>query len=618
MEKKTLSNILDGKVFQIPDYQRGYAWEEKQWKDFVLDIDALIDEDVNSHYTGTIVIYQPQKCPKETYGTRQLDLVEIVDGQQRLTTCTLYLSIIIHELIKNGFNEYSENISTFLYSGSKCKLKLNNETDLFFYDLICKGVSNIKEKTIHQKRIMQAYQYFKNHISEQIIARENYDYLSKLFNAIVDKLNFSFYVIEEESEIGMTFELMNSRGKDLSSMELLKNYLMYWVYRNITDDSEKQNFTDYINNTWKNVYYNISICNGSESQCLRIAWTIFVKYLPKYWSGYSGFKDEDVIPIRDFSKKSKDDVKTFIKQFIDGLTIISKHYSYIINPNEEKNLKNEYFYLSKITNAGNIANFLPIMVAVRINWERQLIKEEEYINLLKVLELYSYRVFLWEGKRSNAGMSQFYRWSNEYYNEKSNLENIIKSIYETINWYSNENKFRKMISDEFYGWYNNRRLLKYTLFEYELHLLKGKSQPKLRWDELTDSTIEHILPQNPKKDSYWFKVWDKGNIKLLLHDISNLTLTKDNSHYLNFEFLRKKDGIDNEGNKISDYYYADSNIKQEREIAKYNDWRPEDCKERRIKLINWIIKSWGIEDNLSLDNEIIIDEDEDTVFKDID
>ena len=35
MEKKTLSNILEGKIFQIPDYQRGYAWEAKQWKDFV-------------------------------------------------------------------------------------------------------------------------------------------------------------------------------------------------------------------------------------------------------------------------------------------------------------------------------------------------------------------------------------------------------------------------------------------------------------------------------------------------------------------------------------------------------------------------------------------------------
>jgi hypothetical protein len=43
MEKKTLSIIMQEKIFQIPDYQRGYAWEEKQWKDFVLDIDELLN-----------------------------------------------------------------------------------------------------------------------------------------------------------------------------------------------------------------------------------------------------------------------------------------------------------------------------------------------------------------------------------------------------------------------------------------------------------------------------------------------------------------------------------------------------------------------------------------------
>ena len=99
MEKKTLSNILEGKIFQIPDYQRGYAWEAKQWKDFVQDIDALIDDKIISHYTGTIVIYQPITKPTENYGTKKLEIVDIVDGQQRLTTCSLYLSIIIKELI---------------------------------------------------------------------------------------------------------------------------------------------------------------------------------------------------------------------------------------------------------------------------------------------------------------------------------------------------------------------------------------------------------------------------------------------------------------------------------------------------------------------------------------
>ena len=171
MEKKTLSNILEGKIFQIPNYQRGYAWEIKQWKDFVQDIDALIDDEIISHYTGTIVIYQPNTKPAEYYGTKKLEIVDIVDGQQRLTTCSLYLSIILKELIKCGQEDFNAEIPIYLYSRSKSKLRLNNDTADFYLDLISKGVSNIEANSVHQKRIYQAYCFLEQHIEKQLVIR---------------------------------------------------------------------------------------------------------------------------------------------------------------------------------------------------------------------------------------------------------------------------------------------------------------------------------------------------------------------------------------------------------------------------------------------------------------
>ncbi len=590
MEKKTLSNILEGKIFKIPDYQRGYAWEEKQWKDFVLDIDALIDDKIISHYTGTIVIYQPTNKPTENYGTKKLEIVDIVDGQQRLTTCSLYLSIIIKELIKKGNDDFNADIPIHLYSGSNSKLRLNNDTSDFYLDLITKGVSNIESNSVHQKRIFDAYSYLKLHIEEQLKVRNDKgeEYLRDLFDAIIRKLNFSFYPIEIESEIGMTFELMNSRGKDLSSMELLKNYLMYWVYRNIIDSSEKEDFTKIINKTWKEVYVNISKCNGSESQCLRIAWTLFVSYTPKNWDGYNGFKSDDVIPLRNFTKKSKDEVKEFLLKFVDGLALISKHYSAVIKPTDKTSDQKELVLLTKIRNAGNIANYLPLLVAARIKRENKDVDDNEYIDFLKSIETFSYRVFLWEGKRSNAGISKFYRWADDVFSSKHNLKSITEWIYGTINFYSQENSFRKSLKEDFFDWYQWKRLLKYTLFEYELFLLDGKNKPKLMWEELTDSTIEHILPQNPNSNSNWLKKWKNEESGKYLHDISNLVLTKDNSRYSNFEFLRKK------GTSGSGYSYSNSDIKQEREISKFEDWTPINCKHRREVLIDWIIQTWGI------------------------
>ena len=83
MKNRRLDSIIAGYVLRIPDYQRGYAWSEKQWKEFVEDIDALIDEQVNSHYTGTIVLYVPrdnQKVELCQYGIDKYPIVEIIDG----------------------------------------------------------------------------------------------------------------------------------------------------------------------------------------------------------------------------------------------------------------------------------------------------------------------------------------------------------------------------------------------------------------------------------------------------------------------------------------------------------------------------------------------------------
>jgi hypothetical protein len=608
MNKETLSSILQGKLFYIPDYQRGYAWETKQWNDFITDIDALIDEEVKNHYTGTIVIFQKDTKPTENYGIDKLEIVDIVDGQQRLTTCCLYLSILMSELIKKGLTEYEDKKQVYLFKGSKCKLHLNNDTNNFFFDLLTKGTTNTTAITVHQKRLNEAYIHLKKHIENQEQNRTNYiEYLQNVYDAITRKLNFTFYTIDKESEIGMTFELMNSRGQDLSILELLKNYLMHWIYRNEKVDNEQEDLTMTVNKAWKEVYTNISIPKGKEDQCLRIAWTLYCSHTPKYWEGYVGFKKNWVIPLRDFSKKSKDATKDFISIFANGLAEVSKHYAIIISPAIDKTTENEFKWLSKIHNAGNIANFLPLLVASRINFSKNIITELQYINIIRALELYAFRVFLWQGKRSNAGISILYRWAVEVFTSKIDIDKLPQFIEGLINWYSSETNFQDNINKPF-NWYGRRNLLKYCLFEYELKLLqdegKGKT-PKLQWSDLSDATIEHILPQTPDERSHWKAVWTEPEIITYLHDIGNLVLTENNSNYRNFDFSRKK-GSSGEG-----FSYANSDIRQERKISSFADWTAVECKQRHDELIKWMIQRWGIIASAPISIEISEDEDDD-------
>ena len=436
-------------------------------------------------------------------------------------------------------------------------------------------------------------------------------YLKELHHAITQKLLFTFYTIEEECEIGMTFELMNSRGKGLSVLELLKNYLMHWVSRNETDEEMRRTVTTLINKDWKDTYTNLATRMGDEDHCLRVAWTLYCSYPPANWIGYDGFKGNDYMPLRNFAKRTKADTKAFIVRFADGLAEISSHYARITNPTVGNALsRDELLWLTKIHHTGNIANFLPLMVAARKHRESRSISEQDYIALLKALECFAYRVFLYDGRRSNAGKSSFYRWGYEIFTQPQTLHDVTAGVNDLTRYYATEESFnRKNATPD--NWYGTLHLLKYTLFEYELHLLttegKGK-QPLLTWEQLNDSTIEHILPQTPEENSHWKSVWNSDRFKTCLHDVANLVLTQNNSNYRNFEFSRKK------GTPGQSPSYINSDIRQERKISIFPDWTPKEFMERRSELVAWIDDRWKTEGGHSATPLEVVDEaDEDGI-----
>ena len=612
MDKKTLTSLFVDYLFQIPDYQRGYAWEWLQLIDFIQDIDALVDDGLTGHYTGTVVVYCGSNAKMQDYGTKRLTVADVVDGQQRLTTACLYLSIIIHTLITRGEKDYERDVSEFLYAGSVCKLTLNNNTANLFYDLIKTGRPNTTPKLPHEKRLLAAHYAFQKHLTDQLKNRgENgIDYLKKLHRALTQGLNFTFYTIEEECEIGMTFELMNSRGKDLSVLELLKNYLMHWVSRNEIEQAERTTLTALINKNWRDTYTNLGECGGDEDQCLRVAWTLYCNHSPGNWFGYIGFKQDEYMPLRNFTKRSKADTKAFISKFADALAEVSSHYAIVTNPTTANTFSAEELrWLTKIHNTGNIANFLALLVVSRKQMEAGHINESDYVSLLKALECFAYRVFLYYGRRSNAGKSNFHKWASEILSQNQTICDVITNVHNLTRYYAPENEFSGG-NAKIGNWYGSRRLLKYTLYEYELQLLEteGKgAKPKLAWEELSDSTIEHILPQNPDEQSHWRDVWSADEMKECIHDIGNLVLTYNNSNYQNFDFSRKK-GKDGESPS-----YSDSDIRQERRIARYADWTRNELLERRNEITAWVNDRWKTEGVAVVPVEEIDEENEDGI-----
>ena len=584
-DKISLPELVSNQVFKIPDYQRGYAWEDQQVNDLIQDIDALVDDSyVRYHYTGTIVLYDTDE--KISYKKEKLKVMDVVDGQQRLTSIILYLSVILSKLAAVD-EDYRDSISKYLYDRETPRIKLSGANADFFLQLIKNGgfppggTENVSD--LSQRKLLKAAKLFMAHAD---LCDNNR--LQAIFEVMTNKIVFTTYSIAEECEIGMTFELMNSRGKDLSYLELLKNYLMYWAFRNTdaNDASDRENLTKSINRHWANIYTHLGKAHADDEQCLRIAWTLYCSHLPKNWHGYAGFKDKAYIPIRDFSQQSREKTREFIDQFIDGLDDVSSHYSIIYSPTELDCSKREFLWLANIHHTGNIANFLPLLVASRIKCVNKQITESEYIDILKAVECFAYRVFLWERRRSNAGKSNFYRWGRDFLRGAISTEALIVSISNLTCYYSPQNVFEESIRNA-KDWYAIRNALKYTLFEYEKFLLESKYDnivPKITWRDLaSESTIEHILPQEPKEDSQWTRDWIPEDMATWRHDIGNLVLTRDNSHYLNFDFLRKRDGKDGCGERC----YSDSEICQERNIHRFESWTKDEVRTRHNEIAEW-------------------------------
>lgn len=107
---ETLSEIFNQKFFRIPDYQRGYAWEEKQLKEFWNDLKNLKDD--GSHYAGLITVEEVKEKDKKTERWSEdkwlfdkgLKAYYVIDGQQRLTTCIILIDSIIKFVSKNEIN----------------------------------------------------------------------------------------------------------------------------------------------------------------------------------------------------------------------------------------------------------------------------------------------------------------------------------------------------------------------------------------------------------------------------------------------------------------------------------------------------------------------------------
>ncbi len=132
--------LLSEWLFEIPIYQRGYAWEQDNLRDLWDDLYYLGDRE---HYFGTILLKKTDKTTRA--GRRTFDHFEVIDGQQRLTTTLILLRELTSQIKELDDEEVSEQASKLeedyiVYLGHY-KLTIGGEDKFFFHDSILAGTS---------------------------------------------------------------------------------------------------------------------------------------------------------------------------------------------------------------------------------------------------------------------------------------------------------------------------------------------------------------------------------------------------------------------------------------------------------------------------------------------
>lgn len=490
---ETLGN---GKIYRVPQFQRDYSWDKDNWEDLWNDIELAI-ENKTAHYMGSVVL---QSTNSKEY--------LIIDGQQRFTTLTLLTLAVISSIqnlvdrgVDNDANKERIDILMRQYVGQKdptsltysSKLFLNENNDGFFQNRLIgfKDPINVRKLSDSEKLLWEAYQFFKSKV-ENKFGLDGGKFASFLNNTVGELMMFIQITVEDELNAYTVFETLNSRGVELTSTDLLKNYLFSLVAGSKTDLKQ-------VKDQWKKI---IDVIGLKEfPNFLRYFLIATRKSMTKEYL----FKE-----VKNFVKKGQD-----VFDLLDHLEFYAYNYVALSNPDDESwNTDKEVRNAVNILKAFRVIQWKPLaMVAL------EKLDAGEFKRLIKSIVALSYRYNVIAKMQTNEMEKVYSRAAINLFTGKT--DNIIAVLSDIKSLYIADEDFKSYFSVKQFNTNNSsdKKLLRYTLYKLEAQEVAGNEYDF----EVDNGTIEHILPESYPvawqtiftEDEYERNIFMLGNLTLL-------------------------------------------------------------------------------------------------------
>lgn len=308
--------IGSNKTFIVPKFQRDYSWNVEQWDDLWMDIDSMLKNDETDHYMGYLVLQ-----------TSNDKVHYIIDGQQRISTLMLLILAALKQ-IKNlaiGDEEASNNarveglLASYIGKIDPVTLRydnilvLNRNNDEFYRDWLVKfDTSKIRGLKTTDKLMRNAFLFFEGKLKGKYKTGKEY---AEFIQKVADGLYFTKIVVSDELNAFRVFETLNARGVQLSSADLLKNYLFSLV----DEDGLHSGRVEVLEEKWSKL---ISIIKAEKL-------TEFLRY---YWNSKNkSIRSNDVY--RTIRSSIKKDTEVFA--LVDDMIRYSDVYMALFDCNDE-------------------------------------------------------------------------------------------------------------------------------------------------------------------------------------------------------------------------------------------------------------------------------------------
>ncbi|EKN9356883.1 DUF262 domain-containing protein [Pseudomonas aeruginosa] len=581
----TLLDIESGVIYAIPRYQREYTWSRAQW-------DALFDdllENEPNYFLGSII------CINQSQDALSVQSLELVDGQQRMTTLSLLLAAIYQSfrvLPNLGMEQQIElyNLKHKLVLKRKSdqprlipQVQNNNQQD-YFAVLGKAGILDDVEQVQHagNRRVLKAYRHFLWRIEQYL--QELSEPVAGL-QALLDKVNTATLVkieVAGHSDAYTLFESLNNRGVPLTAIDLIKNKLLAVL------EAKDSGSIDKHYNRWKKVI-----------DALGDDYAVQERFFRQYYNAFKpDLKDIVSVPVATksnlmhvYEKLIAHDAESFLQAMIR----LSAHYAQIVGYRavpEQPKLSGLLLSLDRIQGA---AAYLLLMVL----FERRetLALDQEH------LEQVVHFLIAFFVRRNTTDLPPTRDLTRIFMDVAETVlalkgQAVVSHIQQRLTGESaSDEQFEKSLKGPIYE--DNKAVCRFVLCALEesrmtletrvdLWALKGKQYV---W------TIEHIFPQGENIPDTWVQMIANGDAALAeqhrqtyAHCLGNLTISGYNSALGNKSFAEKQSRLDSQGRKVG----YNNGLHLNQALVNETSWTVDKLKARTDLLVQEVLQKYPL------------------------